>query len=578
MLGTDSLVEAVGIGKGKQDLTGIILDPVRTNPIVPARPEIPAGKACSSLTSEEIIKFLTGDFRLSKAKSNDLFWEAVWPRLLARGWHSEQPKDCVGSKNTLVFLIPGIKKFSRKKLTKGNQYYDSVSDVLNKVASDPRLLVLEGEESKENGGVNDESQWKLGTAGAKMVQNGESDHHRPCYLRPRPPDCHSDFMKFTIVDTSLAQGGAPSKVRELRSLPADATSRYRPDRQEGSNSDSSMEESSSSDTFSSSHGKSNQNPSDGKRVRSNKKGTLIEGVTSSVRDHLVTDHRLSLSENGHDLGGKCCQLSIDKPSIKDTKYQSGQRVRPGEHSSLAAAPKRQRLSSCRFVGSSSCSFSIPRDAQSWEGTEHLQPESLETNKEIAAKDRISQEESNGVVLSLERSQPRTLIDLNLHPQDLDAEGPVDMEAEGIQGDFELKPMASSEAHLQPHDSPRRESNIVFSDEQQNGRRHSTRNRPPTTKALEALACGYLTARKERGVRTSRSSSLSSRSSRRARKNVEASLSAPEVSNLLTPSTSTVEASVGTDQEYYRTMNHAALFDNSHVKTEREEVHELLGVL
>ncbi|KAK7309017.1 hypothetical protein RJT34_05423 [Clitoria ternatea] len=71
------LITVVGIGKGKQDLTGIAVEPTKTSHIFPARPEIPIGKACSSLTSADIIKFLTGDFRLGKVRSSDLFWEAV---------------------------------------------------------------------------------------------------------------------------------------------------------------------------------------------------------------------------------------------------------------------------------------------------------------------------------------------------------------------------------------------------------------------------------------------------------------------------------------------------------------------
>lgn len=574
MVGTEALVEAVGIGKGKQDLTGMILDPVRTNPAVSSRPEIPAGKACSSLTSGEIIKFLTGDFRLSKAKSNDLFWEAVWPRLLARGWHSEQPKDSLGSKNALVFLIPGIKKFSRKKLTKGNQYFDSVSDVLSNVASDPRLLELEVEEGKESSGVNDESQWKAETADMKVGRNGLSGNHRPCYLRPRIPNCNSDFMKFTVVDTSLAQGGAPSKVRELRSLPADVTSSYRRHRRaEETNSDSSTEQSSSGDSSSSSQGEADQSPSEDKKGRSNRKSAL-QGVQSSLPNHFVTDQKLYPPGNGHDVNGQCCELLVDKPSMKNAKGQFRRRIKPSELCSLAPAPKRHRLASCKSVGSSSHSFSVPSCSQLNKEEEHFRLEPLEINKEIAAEDRVSQEEGNGAVLSHEMYQPaRTLIDLNLHPQDMDPEGPMDMEVEGNQ--YDSKPRGLLEVHQQLDDSLAHETNIVLPDEQQsmmNGRRHSTRNRPPTAKALEALACGFLSVRKERGTRTPRSGSLTSRSSRRARRNVEASLP-PLVTH---PNTMT--QNVRRDEEYYRTTNHAVLFDNSHLLAEKEEAQELLGVL
>ncbi|KAL8246478.1 hypothetical protein R6Q59_007694 [Mikania micrantha] len=75
---------------------------------------------------------------LSKARSNDLFWETVWPRLLARGWHSEQPNgyNYAANQKNLVFLMSGVTKFSRK-LVKGDAYLDYVTNVLNKVAFDP---------------------------------------------------------------------------------------------------------------------------------------------------------------------------------------------------------------------------------------------------------------------------------------------------------------------------------------------------------------------------------------------------------------------------------------------------------
>ncbi|TKY54137.1 hypothetical protein E2542_SST18543 [Spatholobus suberectus] len=120
-VGLKALVEGVGVGKGKEDLTGLTIDSMKSTQALPVRQEIPVGKACSMLTPSEIISFLTGDFRLSKARTSDLFWEAVWPRLLARGWHSEQPDShnyAVASKHSLVFLVPGVKKFSRK-LVKG---------------------------------------------------------------------------------------------------------------------------------------------------------------------------------------------------------------------------------------------------------------------------------------------------------------------------------------------------------------------------------------------------------------------------------------------------------------------------
>ncbi|KAF5736969.1 hypothetical protein HS088_TW14G01124 [Tripterygium wilfordii] len=219
-VGLNALIEAVGIGNGKQDLTGIASEPLKSNQVGPARPEVPVGKACSYLTPLEIINFLTGDYRLSKARSNDLFWEAVWPRLLVRGWHSEQPNDngCAAiTTHSLVFLVPGIKKFSRRKLVKGNHYFNSVTDVLTKVASDPTLLELELEADKSYSSKG-ENGW---TNGTNSVQDNSPDQHRHCYLKPRTPNRDTEVMKYTVVDTSLPAYGETFKVREMRSLPVE---------------------------------------------------------------------------------------------------------------------------------------------------------------------------------------------------------------------------------------------------------------------------------------------------------------------------------------------------------------------
>ncbi|KAL5566056.1 hypothetical protein UlMin_029220 [Ulmus minor] len=208
------LVEAVGIGKGKEDLTSFAMEPAKGSHDLLV---CPSGQACSSLTSSDIVKFLTRGIRLSKARCNDIFWEAVWPRLLARGWHSEQPKNqgYVSSKHYLVFLVPGIQKFSRRRLVKGEHYFDCVSDVLNKVASEPKLLELETEESPV-GRQNEQDTWspELGSD-----QDDPSDSQRHCYLKPRVSTSNSSHLKFTVVDTSLVFGGKSSSVIELRHLP-----------------------------------------------------------------------------------------------------------------------------------------------------------------------------------------------------------------------------------------------------------------------------------------------------------------------------------------------------------------------
>ncbi|KHN16113.1 hypothetical protein glysoja_012089 [Glycine soja] len=210
-VGLGVLVEAVDIGKGKADLTRPAVEHVKKTQVL----SIPTSKAWSSLGPSDIIKHLTGGYRLSKAKSNDIFWDAVWPRLLARGWHSEKLKNqgSLSSKNLVVFLFPGVKKFSRRKLVKGDHYFDSVSDVLSKVIAEPNLLKLEVVETKV-GGSNEED----AETGSNKDSQPDNHHHR--YLKHRASTNNADHMKCAVFDTGLVHRGKTSDLRELKSLPA----------------------------------------------------------------------------------------------------------------------------------------------------------------------------------------------------------------------------------------------------------------------------------------------------------------------------------------------------------------------
>ncbi|XP_017416247.1 uncharacterized protein LOC108327064 isoform X1 [Vigna angularis] len=205
-VGLGVLVEAVGIGKEREDLTSLDVELGKNNWVFSG----PTSQAWSSLGPSDIIKYLTGGLRLSKAKSNDLFWEAVWPRLLARGWHSEQPQhhSYVCPKDYLVFLIPGVKKFSRRKLVKGDDYFDSVSDVLNKVVAEPGLLELEDETRVGSG--NEEQEKGLN-------KDDQYNYRRQCYLKPRAST--TDHIKFMVIDTSLMHKGKFSDIMEYKSAP-----------------------------------------------------------------------------------------------------------------------------------------------------------------------------------------------------------------------------------------------------------------------------------------------------------------------------------------------------------------------
>lgn len=97
----------------------------------------------------------------------------------------------------------------------------------------------------------------------------------------------------------------------------------------------------------------------------------------------------------------------------------------------------------------------------------------------------------------EKHQTRALIDLNIPiPQDAETE-PLMMEVTEVKDDpasrqtkdFGMLKVSTSAGDSTPQQSPN-----------MNSRRHSTRNRPLTTKALEALACGFLSIKQKRKSR------------------------------------------------------------------------------
>ena len=220
-VGLGVLVEAISIGKEKGDLTRLDVEPRKNSPGAFSAPNC---KALSSFGPSDIIQSLTGGFRLSKTKSDDLFWEAVWPRLLARGWHSEQPiyQGYVTSKDYLVFLIPGVEKFLRRKLVKGDHYFDSVSDVLNKVVAEPNILELEEEESKVHSCNEEESE-------KGSNEDDLSDDNRQCYLKPRSFTYNKDHIKLMGIDSSLVHKGKPSDFKDLKSVPVNSVRKVEAD-------------------------------------------------------------------------------------------------------------------------------------------------------------------------------------------------------------------------------------------------------------------------------------------------------------------------------------------------------------
>ncbi|KAI4317608.1 hypothetical protein L6164_025466 [Bauhinia variegata] len=545
-VGLNALVEAVGVGKGKEDLTGLTTDSLKSAQAHSVRPEIPVGKAWSMLTSSEIKKFLTGDYRLSKARSNDLFWEAVWPRLLARGWHSEQPSCynyALASSNSLVFLLPGVKKFSRK-LVKGNQYFDSVSDVLGKVASDPELIELEA--VADNDCPNKEgNEWTK----TKMDQESSLDLQRHCYLKPRTPNHSSDGMKFTVVDTTLTSEKM-GMVRELRSLPVGVlkASTYENDSEEDDD-DTSEDQTNESDSVNamcfdrekSDITKAANKINIRKPVSSDKNGLKNNPLPDELPMSVTNSTGLSVASKDHKAD------FLNNTHRKNAlKRQSSQRMASDNKNVLVPVTKRRRRLTACSRAEKNCntanSFVAPKvkpeeptlcaDSPKSTRNVHLSENPPKKNKtfadppprenkmlappsnpcSIVSREAVPIVSPSASVDQGEKPQPRTLIDLNL---------PVTME-------FETEEPCVTEMTETQQNNTRNEADghsagtisiPVDNSEHQpdmNTRRQSTRNRPLTTKVLEAFAFGYLDRKEKRRSWDSPRDSSRSRSSRRAR--------------------------------------------------------------
>ncbi|RAL54456.1 hypothetical protein DM860_001584 [Cuscuta australis] len=520
MVGMASLIEAVGIGQGKQDLTNMTLEHTRSNHVITVRSEVPIGKACASLKPAEIIKYLTGGCRLSKTRSNDLFWEAVWPRLLARGWHSEQPKNMAyaaaggGSKQSLVFLMPDVKKFSRK-LIKGSHYFDSVTDVLSKVASEPKWIDLDTDDQDGKKKQEDER----GDDGSKMDTDDLSTMRCHSYLQPRTPNQYTDDIKFTVVDTSLCSS-KPYKVRNLRSFPLEISRKLCPQIHfEGKSKDNNVDNMSLDQT---------------EPVRAGSNTTLPSGERSFHRkDHEVgaTNRKVSHFRNqalhaDNTLNNE--DLCEDSKSRKVLKPCIGRKVKKENADNTGHVSKRPRgLTAGSHTETKNISCVSREEVPSYclsimPSSNALQMNSNEDRISSNVSSKSSPSESIERVavnkfcvaeVSPAEHRPKVLIDLNVLPDSPGSENGVAVtDTTEEQTDSQKKPESHCELQLL--------SSVDTSGQQQpamaSSRRHSTRNRPPTTRVLEALANGFLTVnRRPKNKEAGSQQNLGSKSSQQA---------------------------------------------------------------
>ncbi|KAG4911257.1 hypothetical protein JHK87_057373 [Glycine soja] len=280
------LVEAVGIGKGKEDLTRPTVEHVKKTQVF----SIQTSKAWSSLGPSDIIKHLTGGYRLSKAKSDHCF--------------------------------------------------DSVSDVLSKVVAEPNLLKLEVVETKV-GGSNEED------AETGSNKDGQPDNHHHRYLKHRASTNNGDHMKCAIFYTDLVHRGKSSNLRELKSLPGNSVGKVEVDaddiaynkgnkhisktkHRKGKLDDISPSGTETAKIYS----KKNSSNADCQKAKHNRDATGQKEVNANPDDaNKMTENR----ENQ-----KTCVPDGNQPK-RIIENQFSQRARSG-HSDVAVPPiKRQRL-------------------------------------------------------------------------------------------------------------------------------------------------------------------------------------------------------------------------------------------
>ncbi|CAA7047577.1 unnamed protein product [Microthlaspi erraticum] len=497
LVGLRSLVEAVAIGKEKEDLTVLTTEPVNSKQWFTVSSAVPAAGlgVYTSLTCHEIVEKLSGGSRLSKARCNDIFWEAVWPRLLARGWHSEQTKD----NNKIVFLVPGVKKFSRRKLVKKSHYFDCVSDILAKVVADPELLEFETAENRPP--VNQEKRRYL-----------------------KSPEPCSTHMKFTVVDPAgLACGGKLCELREMK-FP-------------NPNQEASVERLEMSLLDEEKHAKFG----DECKWRKKRMMKLVEDpdamrfmiVDASLehggikrRRHLPGDEnrREAIDDDDDDSPQKKYDETAEytngnSSGVKEetlefvqqgrSKKRSARKPESSNHHPVTSSfplPKRRRLSVCvrkdiKRSGESSV-LKPPALEETGNGIEdeiqerqESEPNGLSSKKqEVSASEEEEQQgnESNRLCLDQKHSSK----DLETAQQQ---EEPIQVPA--VSGSEKNSPSPSTTDHgttNQQVASSKQEEEEEQNQEANNTdllpRRQSTRKRPLTTRALEALESGFLTAK------------------------------------------------------------------------------------
>ncbi|KAL0318199.1 UNVERIFIED_CONTAM: hypothetical protein Scaly_2855500 [Sesamum calycinum] len=412
----------------------------------------------------------------------------------------------------------------------GTGKQDLTRMALEPLRKEPGLIDLDNEEAdgnKKEGGHE--------RAGKKKLKEDENDRPtrlRRSYLQPRTINCSmDDDTRFTVVDTSLSDG----QVRELRSFPSETSNMMSISlvRTEGGAQVTLEENTGEFDTTNTitpdAYATDNLTTKPGrKRLPARKK----HEENSSYQDTHTVYPDISKTSSS-DLKNK--KGSIDKrQSRKVPKPHLSRKQEQDDVDYTAPISKR-----CRRLTANGCddardgvirSSIAPRSGNSMS---YCSSGTREFNENVSSQVRLCQDklptssskgslhesiECNPVssIHAKEASpeNPRTpfLIDLNLpqlSPEIEDYSVATDLRID--QNDESIKP----ENHCLP-----KSSDIEAGKEQPstvNPLRHGTRNRPPTTRALEAVADGYLTVNRRRRSRgTSSRGNATTRPAQRAR--------------------------------------------------------------
>ncbi|GFY85102.1 hypothetical protein Acr_03g0018760 [Actinidia rufa] len=396
-------------------------------------------------------------------------------------------------------------RFSRRKLTKGDHYFDSVTDVLSKVALDPGLIELEIEADESNR-IKDENGW---TNETKLDRDDLSDRRRHCYLQPRTMNHGTDLMKITVVDTSLA-GGKTFKVRELKTLPNKVSnmSVSRSDSEESDEDSSklSSEDSDCVDTMlfdqeDTSKSKSTKTVSDidtffdekDNKIGDSKRGT--KGLDSGIASVNTYKELPKFCENKHPKKSLKCSRGMKQddldylaPVTKRRRRLSACNLAETSHRILSfsqnpSLEQEKHIFSSETTDSSENNFYRMGSSQKW-----FSSVSSSKGSPIGSSEGIS---CDANFAGHDKPQARPLIDLNW-PQvspDFVENGEVSM---GLRDAHE-----NETSKLENSTAPEPSADVPFLEPNMNSRRHSTRNRPLTARALEALANGFLTTTRKR---------------------------------------------------------------------------------